>query len=155
MKRRNILKIGLALAALCIAGVSSAGFMSRMEKVKMEEPGQLLIGCITDSHELEELMAAHAMGKRYNIIFARRFTGDLTNLGCSAFVIDRRLISRGQWQDYVDYLNKTGEDPALLIVDDIRDWAAPEGKNITYAAPCGTGDCMSWLRGLDDRDLFA
>jgi hypothetical protein len=127
MKRRNVLKIGLALAALCIAGVSSAGFISRIEKVKMEEPGQLLIGCITDSPELEGLMAAHAMGKSYNIIFARHFTGDLAKLGCSAFVIDRRRVGDKQWRDYVDYLNRTGKDPALLIVDDIRDWVAPNG----------------------------
>ena len=127
MKRRNVLKICFALAALCIAGVSSAGFLSRVEKVKMDGPGQLLIGCITDSPELEGLMAAQAMGKSYNIIFARHFTGDLAELGCSAFVIDRRLIGDKQWRDYVDYLDKTGEDPALLIVDDIRDWVAPKG----------------------------
>jgi hypothetical protein len=123
--KRKILLIIFAVSALILAGFSSVNFALNKHRL-IQETGisdkHDMIGCLIGDIDLEKAPADLTDVRGYDITFSSGFDRDLNNQPCSAFIIDKHLIGKTAWDNYVDFFHQFHNDTPLIVVDNINDW---------------------------------
>jgi hypothetical protein len=151
MRRKHLLTFIAIIAILCPAGLSKANFEAR-DNYPIQENGNFIarsvIGCVIGEVDLEKIIENVSHRQAYDIIVIPSFH-DHRHKKCSAFLIDRHLIGKAIWKEYLDFITKSEFETPIVLVDDIQDWIRPENDSIAWLDPKDEGLTSAMVMKLD------
>lgn len=84
------------------------------------------IFCQFDNQILEATAKKCAKGVYWEVLYGEPFSPDIVILNGFINIIDRNLVGKKWWDEYVRCLNEYGWDELCLIVDNNKGWALPQ-----------------------------
>jgi len=128
MKKWDFLKIIAIGVVISMAGFLPVKSESSKHRIIQKEPVPMVmagIGCLIGDVDVEIILENLQSSRDYDIVIFEKIDEVFMNQPCSAFVIDRHLIGKANWKDYMNLFSESAEDTPLVIVDDIRNWIVP------------------------------
>lgn len=141
INRRIFLKSLMNSSILGMVAPSLIGGMGLKDILKLQSPEfvysnrmpeERRIFCMFDNKELEEEIKKCAKEIDHEIIYGEPFSPDILVLSGFFNVIDRNLVGRDMWEEYVSCCNEFGWTGLCCIIDNIRDLNLPESMYVIY-----------------------
>jgi hypothetical protein len=142
MNRRELIKgcvvsvCGLSLdnklLPSCVAGI-----MTPTKQVKIPPPlaWRRTVFCETNNSILKTALMEFAENNDCSLWFCENDDPDIHATGAFVQIVDRRLLGKRLWDEYVQFSDECYDDCPCILIDNIRNWKMPQTKYIIHYDP--------------------
>jgi len=98
-------------------------------------PWSRTIFCQSAQVPLRNALDDFARNNQCQVRFCDDDSPDIIAIGSFVHVVDRNLLGRDLWRQYVQFCDETADDAPCLIVDGIKGWGYPTTKCVRQFDP--------------------
>ncbi len=102
---------------------------------KLIKPGERLrdrrIFCQFNHQELETEIERCAPEIGCEVLYGEPFSVDILILGAFIYIIDRNLMDRDIWEEYIRHCDEGRWDDPCLVVDSVKDMSFPKSSYVS------------------------